>query len=51
MLKILERVSFVIHYDPEADILYVSFMGPKLTKGRDIGNGEILRIGLINKKE
>ena len=32
-----------IHYDPEADILYISFGEPKPAEGLDIGDGTILR--------
>ncbi|WP_040371955.1 DUF2283 domain-containing protein [Desulfurobacterium sp. TC5-1] len=44
MLKIPKRANAVIHYDGEADVLYVSFGKPKPAEGLDIGDGTILRI-------
>ena len=49
-LKIPEKVSSVIHYDPEADVLYVSFGEPKPAEGIDIGDGTILRIEPMSKE-
>jgi uncharacterized protein YuzE len=49
-LKIPEKVSSVIHYDPEADVLYVSFGEPKPAEGIDIGDGTILRVEPMNRK-
>jgi len=49
-LKIPEKVSSVIHYDPEADVLYVSFGEPKPAEGIDIGDGTILRIEPVSKE-
>ena len=49
-LKILEKVSSVIHYDPEADVLYVSFGEPKPAEGIDIGDGTILRVEPVSKE-
>jgi len=43
-LKIPERTNSVIHYDPEADVLYISFGEPKLAEGLDIGDSTILRV-------
>jgi uncharacterized protein YuzE len=49
-LKIPEKVSSVIHYDPEADVLYVSFGEPKPAEGIDIGDGTILRVEPMSRK-
>ena len=49
-LKIPEKVSSVIHYDPEADVLYVSFGEPKPAEGIDIGDGTILRVEPMSKE-
>jgi len=35
----------LIHYDSEADVLYISFGEPRPAEGLDIGDGTILRIG------
>ena len=43
-IKIPEKANTVIHYDPEADVLYVSFGKPRFAEGMDIGDGTILRI-------
>jgi len=43
-LKIPERANSVIHYDAEADVLYISFGEFKSAEGLDIGDGTILRI-------
>jgi len=43
-LKIPKRANSVIHYDPEADVLYVSFGEPRPAEGIDIGDGTILRV-------
>ena len=43
-LKIPERAKSVIHYDPEVDILYISFGEPRPAEGLDIGDGIILRV-------
>jgi uncharacterized protein YuzE len=43
-IKIPEKANTVIHYDPEADVLYVSFGEPRFAEGMDIGDGTILRI-------
>ena len=42
-LKIPERAR-VIHYDPGADVLYVSFGEPRPAEGVDIGGRTILRV-------
>jgi len=43
-LKIPERIDSVIHYDVEADVLYISFGEPRPAEGVDIGDGTILRV-------
>jgi len=43
-LKIHERVDSVIHYDSEADVLYISFGEPGPAECLDIGDGTVLRI-------
>ena len=43
-LKIPERANSVIHYDSEADVLYISFGEPRPAEGLDIGDGTILRV-------
>jgi uncharacterized protein YuzE len=43
-LKIPERTNSVIHYDAEADVLYISFGEPKPAEGLDIGDSTILRV-------
>ena len=43
-LKIPERAKSIIHYDPEADVLYISFGEPRPAEGLDIGDGTILRV-------
>ena len=43
-LKIPERANSIIHYDAEADVLYISFGEPKPAEGLDIGDGTILRV-------
>ena len=43
-IKIPERANSVIHYDSEADVLYISFGEPKPAEGLDIGDGTILRV-------
>jgi uncharacterized protein YuzE len=43
-LKIPERANSVIHYDSEADVLYISFGEPQPAEGLDIGDGTILRV-------
>jgi len=35
-----------MHYDPEADVLYISFGEPRPAEGLDIGDGTILRVDL-----
>ncbi len=42
--KLPKKSESHIHYDEEADVLYISFSEPKPTEGIDIGNGTILRI-------
>ena len=49
-LKIPKKVSSVIHYDPEADVLYVSFGEPKPAEGIDIGDGTILRVEPMSRE-
>ena len=43
-LKVPERVNSVIHYDKEADVLYISFGEPGPAEGLNIGDGTILRV-------
>ena len=43
-VKIPTKTESVIHYDKEADVLYVSFGKPRRAEGIDIGDGTILRI-------
>lgn len=43
-LKVPERVDTIMHYDPEADVLYVSFGEPKPAEGLDIGDNTILKV-------
>jgi len=43
-LKIPERANSVIHYDADADVLYISFGEPRPAEGLDIGDGTILRV-------
>jgi uncharacterized protein YuzE len=43
-LKIPEKAQSVIHYDEEADVLYISFGEPRPAEGLDIGDGTILRV-------
>ena len=42
--KFPEKSKSRIHYDREADVLYISFREPKPAEGIDIGDGTILRI-------
>ena len=49
-LKIPEKANSVIHYDPEADVLYVAFGKPKPAEGIDIGDGTILRVEPISNE-
>ena len=42
--KFPEKSRSRIHYDREADVLYISFGKPKPAEGIDIGDGTILRI-------
>jgi len=43
-LKFPERANSVIHYDAEADVLYISFGEPRPSESLDIGDVTILRI-------
>jgi uncharacterized protein YuzE len=38
------KTHSVIHYDSEANVLYISFGEPKPAEGLDIGDGTILRV-------
>jgi len=42
--KFPEKSKLHIHYNREADVLYISFGEPKPAEGIDIGDGTILRI-------
>ena len=42
--KFPEKSKSRIHYDREADVLYISFGESKPAEGIDIGDGTILRI-------
>ncbi len=43
-LKLPEKTESIVHYDREADVLYISFGEPKPAEGIDIGGRTILRI-------
>ncbi len=49
-LKIPKRANSVIHYNSEADALYISFGKPRSAEGLDIGDGIILRINPETEK-
>ena len=44
-LKLQERQSNLnLHYDADADVLYISIGEPKVAEGIDIGEGVIVRV-------
>ena len=43
-VRVPEKSEATVHYDAEADVLYISFGKPRKAEGIDMGEGTILRV-------